>query len=122
MRSSVHAARGVKRIFWGREGQWRCEDPMKKKLLGLVVFVALVGGGWYFAREHFADANADQYLTEKKIPVYHALSFHGETDRGLAGFCTPCGHKVRAVIAARVGKEMDDAKKEVERVLDGGPR
>jgi hypothetical protein len=90
---------------------------VKKKGLGLVVAVALLGGGWFLAREHFAEANADRYLSEREIPTYHSLSFHTKDDKNILGFCRPCGEKARDVIRAKVGREFDKTKQDLEHAL-----
>jgi hypothetical protein len=92
---------------------------VKKKGLGLVVVLALAAGGWLGAREFFADRNADQYLTSREIPTYHTLSFHTKDDRNLLGWCRPCGTKAREVMQAKVGREFDKTKQDIEHALDG---
>lgn len=93
---------------------------MKKILLGFILALAAVGGGWLALREKLARDNADKYLTAREIPTYHALSFHGRDDLNVLGFCKPCGEKAREVLRDRTEKEFDQAKKDLEGVLSGG--
>ena len=86
---------------------------MRKKIGGLVVVLAVLGGGWFIVREKAARDNAGDYLVKREIPTYHALSLHTAEDKNLVGYCKPCGAKARAVVADRVGGKIDDIEKAI---------
>jgi hypothetical protein len=84
---------------------------MKKKLAVFPLTLVLAFVAWAFVREKAAQDNAGDYFTKREIPTYHLLSLHGDKDRNLIGFCTPCGEKARDVLKDSVKAKFDELEK-----------